>query len=1092
MILLYDIIDGLVVRLNYDLMIFFEADGLIYDHYRIILLGGQAHVILWSSIDVFWLRDSKVDTREVLRSLMKAKIRRDPGRNRGSDMRTIFGRATIASTHQPFLHGLLISDAYLLALKDIWNNTPPSWVGTNPCGDRWEGIDCTNSRVTSITLSSLSLTGTLSGDIENLSELQTLDLSYNKGLTGSIPPSIGNLRKLSNLILVGCGFTGPIPDSIGSLQQLVYLSLNSNGLSGPIPPSIGNLNNLYWLDLADNKLSGPIPVSNGIRPGLDMLVKTKHFHFGKNRLSGEIPSQLFSSSMKLIHLLLENNQLTGSIPSTLGLVQALEVVRLDRNLLTGPVPSNINNLSSVSDLFLSNNRLTGALPNLTGMNFLHYVDLSNNTFEVSDVPSWNSDNPINLVLTECCKTQDLKDQYQLHSLPLLNYRLFTSGWQAQEPLLPAHRRSYDDFVGAQATTQPNPNSESSLSLATSVFVSLGLYGNPVCAEEGAIDKKYCNVTQRPNGSYSTLPRNCVPSTCSSKQISSPNCQCAYPYTGKISFRARKFSSLGNSSIYISLEERMMVSFQSYRLLVDSVSLKNPTTDLDDYLVISLEIFPFGQDYFNRTGVSAIGFVLSNQTFKPPPDFGPFFFIGDGYQYFSDPRTAHKSSSNTGIIIGAATGGAGLLLLLLLAGFYAYCQKRRAERADHQNNPFALWDPTKNSGGVPQLKGARSFSFEELNKYTNNFSETNNIGSGGYGMVYRGNLPNGQLIAIKRAVQGSTQGGLEFKTEIELLSRVHHKNVVSLVGFCFAQGEQMLIYEYIPNGTLKDSLLGVRAPVILHACGCSRCEQATDWLFFPHHLGLDILGPRFSKHCNKRPIIFAGKTGIRLDWARRLRIALGAARGLQYLHDLANPPIIHRDIKSNNVLLDERLNAKVADFGLSKLMGDPEKGHVTTQVKGTMGYMDPEYYMTQQLTEKSDVYSFGVLLLELITARPPIHQGKYIVKEVRQSMDRTKDLYNLQGVLDPAIGQFTDLRGLEKFIDISMRCVVEAGADRPAMSEVVKEIENAMEMAGLNPNVESASTSASYEGVSKGYEHPYSNESLFVYSGAYIPSKLEPK
>ncbi|KAM7470164.1 hypothetical protein LguiA_008347 [Lonicera macranthoides] len=992
--------------------------------------------------------------------------------------------------------------AYLLALKDIWNNTPPSWVGTNPCGDRWEGIDCTNSRVTSITLSSLSLTGTLSGDIENLSELQTLDLSYNKGLTGSIPPSIGNLRKLSNLILVGCGFTGPIPDSIGSLQQLVYLSLNSNGFSGPIPPSIGNLTNLYWLDLADNELSGPIPVSNGSRPGLDMLVKTKHFHFGKNRLSGEIPSQLFSSSMKLIHLLLENNQLTGSIPSTLGLVQALEVVRLDRNLLTGPVPSNINNLSSVSDLFLSNNRLTGALPNLTGMNFLHYVDLSNNTFEVSDVPSWFS-------TLQSLTTLMLQNTRLKGSVPVA---LFTAP-QLQTVVLRNNQLNGTLDIGSTYSTQLQEvdlqnNFISAFIQRVGYTIGLKLYGNPVCAEEGAIDKKYCNVTQRPNGSYSTLPRNCVPSTCSSKQISSPNCQCAYPYTGKISFRARKFSSLGNSSIYISLEERMMVSFQSYRLLVDSVSLKNPTTDLDDYLVISLEIFPFGQDYFNRTGVSAIGFVLSNQTFKPPPDFGPFFFIGDGYQYFSDPRTAHKSSSNTGIIIGAATGGAGLLLLLLLAGFYAYCQKRRAERADHQNNPFALWDPTKNSGGVPQLKGARSFSFEELNKYTNNFSETNNIGSGGYGMVYRGNLPNGQLIAIKRAVQGSTQGGLEFKTEIELLSRVHHKNVVSLVGFCFAQGEQMLIYEYIPNGTLKDSLLvdpsvlekifrtlgvpGVRAPVILHACGCSRCEQATDWLFFPHHLGLDILGPRFSKHCNKRPIIFAGKTGIRLDWARRLRIALGAARGLQYLHDLANPPIIHRDIKSNNVLLDERLNAKVADFGLSKLMGDPEKGHVTTQVKGTMGYMDPEYYMTQQLTEKSDVYSFGVLLLELITARPPIHQGKYIVKEVRQSMDRTKDLYNLQGVLDPAIGQFTDLRGLEKFIDISMRCVVEAGADRPAMSEVVKEIENAMEMAGLNPNVESASTSASYEGVSKGYEHPYSNESLFVYSGAYIPSKLEPK
>ncbi|PIN22241.1 Tyrosine kinase [Handroanthus impetiginosus] len=286
-----------------------------------------------------------------------------------------------------------------------------------------------------------------------------------------------------------------------------------------------------------------------------------------------------------------------------------------------------------------------------------------------------------------------------------------------------------------------------------------------------------------------------------------------------------------------------------------------------------------------------------------------------------------------------------------------------------------------------------------------------------------------------------QGGLEFKTEIELLSRVHHKNVVSLVGFCFEQGEQMLVYEYIANGTLKESL--------------------------------------------------SGKIGIRLDWMRRLRIALGAARGVQYLHDLANPPIIHRDIKSNNILLDHRLNAKVADFGLSKPMDESERGHVTTQVKGTMGYLDPEYYMTQKLTEKSDVYSFGVLLLELLTSRTPIEKGKYIVREVKMAMDTTKAMYNLHGILDPIVASSPSPRSVEKFVDLALRCVHESGIDRPTMSDVVKEIENTMEVAGLNPNAESASTSASYEGRSKGFDHPYSNESLFAYSGGYPPSKLEP-
>lgn len=183
------------------------------------------------------------------------------------------------------------------------------------------------------------------------------------------------------------------------------------------------------------------------------------------------------------------------------------------------------------------------------------------------------------------------------------------------------------------------------------------------------------------------------------------------------------------------------------------------------------------------------------------------------------------------------------------------------------------------------------------------------------------------------------GAYEFKTEIELLSRVHHKNVVGLASFCFDQAEQMLVYEYIPNDTLKDAL--------------------------------------------------SGKTGIRLDWMRRLRIAVGAARGLQYLHDLVNPPIIHRDIKSNNILLDDRLNARVADFGLSKLLGDSDRGHIPTQVNGIMGYMDPEYYMTNQLTEKSDVYNFGVVLLEIITGKIPIDKGRYIVREVKIQWTRQK-------------------------------------------------------------------------------------------------------
>ncbi|CAI0376869.1 unnamed protein product [Linum tenue] len=564
-------------------------------------------------------------------------------------------------------------------------------------------------------------------------------------------------------------------------------------------------------------------------------------------------------------------------------------------------------------------------------------------------------------------------------------------------------------------------------------VAIVLLRNPVCDETpNGPTPSYCIPPDR-SSKYTTPPNNCVPGSCPSNKTASPNCACAFAYTGLLVFRAPSFSDLGNATIFTALQKSLMDSFRSNQLPVDAVQLSNPRKDSSEYLDIDLKVFPYGQDYFNRSGVSRIAFALSNQTFKPPGMFGPFFFLGDEYTHFDEGGSGSKKSASTGLIIGAAVGGTVLVLLVILAAVYAYGQKKKARKAH--------WDATENTGGFPQLKGARCFSFDELKKYTNSFSDANAIGSGGYGKVYRGVLPTGQLLAIKRAQRESMQGGLEFKTEIELLSRVHHKNVVSLVGFCFEQGEQMLIYEYVPNGTLSDAL--------------------------------------------------SGKSGISMEWTRRLKVAIGAARGLAYLHELADPPIIHRDIKSANILLDDRLIAKVADFGLSKPMSDSEKDHITTQVKGTMGYLDPEYYMTQQLTEKSDVYSFGVVLLEIVTGRRPIERGKYIVREIKMAMDKTKSLYNLQTVIDPAICN-ESLKGLNKFVDLALSCVHESGAERPSMGDVVKEIELILQQAGLNPNADSVNTSGFYEEAEKGSpQHPYSKES-FEYSGAFPPSKVEPQ
>ncbi|KAI5593130.1 hypothetical protein BDE02_04G197800 [Populus trichocarpa] len=838
-------------------------------------------------------------------------------------------------------------------LMDAWKNTPRNWVGADPCGGKWEGISCYNSRVTWITLAAEGLTGELPGDISYLSELEVLDLSYNTGLSGTLPASIVNLKKLKNLKLVGCSFYGPIPELIGSLQLLESLDLNSNRFTGQIPHSIGNLSKLFLLDLSYNQLDGAIPVSSGTTSGLNMLVNTKHFHLGRNRLSGTIPKELFRSDMTLIHVLLHDNNLTGSIPSTLGLVQTLEAIRFEGNSLTGPVPPNLNNLTTVKTLMMENTGLEGQIPpTLFDLPSLQTLILRNNQLNGTlDIARSSSS--------------------QLEAIDMRN-----------------------NLISFYSETPEQRNN-----------VDVILVGNPVCERTEATEH-YCTVHQA-NSSF-LLP-------CTSDQISSPNSKFSYPYTGVLFFRPPFLESRNATSYLCLVEVSLMHSFKNSRLPVDSVYVNCPTNDSLGYLESNVSVFPSGQNHFNTTTISEIGSVLNLQTIENPDIFGPSHFKGAAYPYFDGKPTVSNKLWSTGSIIGAAAGGASFLLLLLLAGVYAYRLKKRRERASEQKNHFAYLD-LKKSDRVPQLKGARCFFFDEITKSTNNFSEANHIGSGGYGMVYRGMLPTGQLIAIKRCRQGSVQGGLEFNAEIEVLSRVHHKNVVNLVGFCFERGEQMLIYEFVRNGSLRDSLSGL--------------------------------------------------SGIWLDWRRRLNVALGAARGLAYLHELVKPRIIHRDVKSANILLDESLNAKVADFGLSKPMDNSELILATTQVKGTRGYIDPEYQETLLLTEKSDVYGFGVVLLELVSGRKPLERGKYLVAEVSSSLDRKKDLYSLHELLDPSIGLDTKPEGLDKTVDLAMKCVQEKGSDRPTMGEVVKEIENILHLAGLNPNAEAESTSASFEEASQ--------------------------
>nr|GMD47337.1 probable leucine-rich repeat receptor-like protein kinase At5g49770 [Ipomoea batatas] len=518
----------------------------------------------------------------------------------------------------------------LNALKSSWSNLPPNWSGTDPCGSNWDGIDCNNSRVVEIKLSGIGLEGTEFGDLGSFTELQHLDLSNNLGLKGTLPSSLGNLKNLTTLILVGCSFFGPIPDSIGSLQQLVFIHLSQNQLSGPIPP------------------------------------------------------KLFSPNMKLIHVILDHNQLRGEIPPTLGLVRTLEVVRLDSNTLSGSVPDTLNSLKGLNELYLSNNNLTGPLPNLSSMNTLHYLDMSNNSFEASVIPGWLS---------------------SLLSLTTV-YSLIPS-------VSSAHM--------VNTTLQGSiPVNFFSLPLLETVLTE-----NPIC-KGNETKENYCIVQNNNNPVLSS--DNCPNVNCGSGKIQSPTCKCSHPQTGTLHFFSFAFSNFENLTYFRTLNASLMSAFLSRGLPVDSVSVTDPTIDVYSYLQFRVQIFPSGQDTFNRTGYSDVGFLLNRQPFNVEY-FGPFFYKADEYCCFG----GSKKSSHTGIIVGVAVGASVFVVLLVCVAVYAFRQRSRANRATEKSNPFASWNPDK-SGSVPQLKGARWLAFEEMRKCTDNFSDANCIGVGGYGKV----------------------------------------------------------------------------------------------------------------------------------------------------------------------------------------------------------------------------------------------------------------------------------------------------------------------------------------------------------------------
>ncbi|KAL0454399.1 UNVERIFIED_CONTAM: BRASSINOSTEROID INSENSITIVE 1-associated receptor kinase [Sesamum latifolium] len=376
-----------------------------------------------------------------------------------------------------------------------------------------------------------------------------------------------------------------------------------------------------------------------------------------------------------------------------------------------------------------------------------------------------------------------------------------------------------------------------------------------------------------------------------------------------------------------------------------------------------------------TPISFANNPLEELPVSPPPPLPP-----------SNPTASRVGNSATGAIAGGVAAGAALLFA---APAIALAWYRRRKPQDHFFDVPAEEDPEVHLG---QLK---RFSLRELQVATDNFSNKNILGRGGFGKVYKGRLADGSLVAVKRLKEERTQGGeLQFQTEVEMISMAVHRNLLRLRGFCMTPTERLLVYPYMANGSVASCL-------------------------------------------RERP-----ESQPPLDWPIRKRIALGSARGLAYLHDHCDPKIIHRDVKAANILLDEDFEAVVGDFGLAKLM-DYKDTHVTTAVRGTIGHIAPEYLSTGKSSEKTDVFGYGVMLLELITGQRAFDLARLANDDDVMLLDWVKGLLKekkLETLVDADLqGNYID-EEVEQLIQVALLCTQSSPMERPKMSEVVRMLE----------------------------------------------------
>ncbi|KAM5557047.1 leucine-rich repeat receptor-like protein kinase TDR [Rosa sericea] len=824
-----------------------------------------------------------------------------------------------------------------------------------------------------------SFTGPLPQEIIRLRFLEKLNLSGSY-FEGNIPPGYGSIPQLREVGLAGNLLKGAIPPQLGFLSELTRMEIGYNGFTGGLPVQLTLLSNLTYLDISNNFLSGSLP------PELGNLTMLNTLFLFKNQFSGTIPPTL-GNLQALQFLDLSDNQLSASIPDAIATLKQLNRLSLMNNFLVGEIPSQIGELPYLDTLLLWNNSLTGTLPQNLGSNAkLVLVDLSSNSLTGPIPPTLCKGNTlVKLIL--------FSNRFTSHLPP--NLASCTS--------LLRFRIQNNQLNGSI------PQGFGSLPNLTFFDLSNNNFSGPIPSDLGnAARLQYLNISQNPL--HTLLPSNiwgavnlqifsAISSHLTGKIPDFIGCKSIY----KIELQRNNFSGsipwdIGDCEKLLSLS----LSRNSLTGIIPwEISALPSITDLDlSYNFLSGTI---PSNFANCRTLETFN-VSFNLLTGPIPSSGAIFpnlhptsFSGNeglcgvvlAKPCAADTVTAgavevdgHEQPKKTaGAIVWIMAAAFGIGLFVLVAG----------TRCFHASYSRRMEDS-------PQIGPWKLTAFQRLNFTAEDVLECLQmsdkvIGMGGTGTVYKAEMPGGEIIAVKKLWGKQKESIIRRRrgvlAEVEVLGNVRHRNIVRLLGCCCNRDCTMLLYEYMPNGNLDDLLHGKNKAQNLGA-----------------------------------------------DWVTRYKIALGVAQGICYLHHDCDPVIVHRDLKPSNILLDGDMEARVADFGVAKLIQSDESMSV---IAGSYGYIAPEYAYTLQVDEKSDIYSFGVVLLEILSGKRSVEaifgDGNSIVDWVRTKI-KSKD--GINDVLDKNAGAgCTPVREeMMQMLRIALLCTSRNPADRPSMRDVV--------------------------------------------------------